>query len=210
MEELVEVKNEEEVIIPEPIILNVTDNARSAYTLPPEILADKDEDEILRIVGIALKEGALESSKFAVFGLKSLLEVITSEQVSQATSSSLNSTGSALQLVTQSLSQLNAINDPMKIKESESLKQTLESSREAISSIGDTSRIIIDALVSSESGSIASDAVKNAGEKFTAAINASVSLARRNVDKLQEEQNFELPGETGSQTRSSNSDKKSK
>ena len=209
MEELVEVKNEEEVIIPEPIILNVTDNARSAYALPPEILADKDEDEILRIVGIALKEGALESGKFAVFGLKSLLEVITSEQVSQATSSSLNSTGSALQLVTQSLSQLN-VNDPMKIKENESLKQTLESSREAISSIGDTSRIIMDALVSSESGSIASDAVKNAGEKFTAAINASVSLARRNVDKLREEQNFELPGETGSQTRSSNYDKKSK
>lgn len=209
MEELVELKNEEEVIIPEPIILNVTDNARAAYALPPEILADKDEDEILRIVGIALKEGALESGKFAVFGLKSLLEVITSEQVSQATSSSLNSTGSALQLVTQSLSQLN-VNDPMKIKENESLKQTLESSREAISSIGDTSRIIMDALVSSESGSIASDAVKNAGEKFTAAINASVSLARRNVDKLREEQNFELPGETGSQTRSSNSDKKSK
>eukprot|EP00815_Leptocylindrus_aporus_P011335 CAMPEP_0116066898 /NCGR_PEP_ID=MMETSP0322-20121206/10674_1 /TAXON_ID=163516 /ORGANISM="Leptocylindrus danicus var. apora, Strain B651" /LENGTH=609 /DNA_ID=CAMNT_0003553575 /DNA_START=194 /DNA_END=2023 /DNA_ORIENTATION=+ len=153
--------------------------ATQKIDVPKSTLEDRNDAEVMSVLGESLTEGLLQGSRAAAFAVRAVFDTATSEEVSEAASSVVDSSRALFKEISETTKQKDKkIGEKItELAESSLLKGGTELPKEA-------SEAIRKSWGSSNSAKEAASALKAAGKMFVSAFDAAVTLAVRRFHDL--------------------------
>jgi len=158
-------------------------------------LQNSPDEEVLSVLSKSASTAALSGGKTVIYGLKSILDSVTDNQVAAATSSAIEkSSGIAKGLTNISLAAqgktgggvANTIDNIKDLAQGEEVKSTFRSTVETLGALGQAGKAIANGIWDTESTMQSTQAAKEAGQSLWTAANAVAVLGSKQVAKLKE------------------------
>lgn len=162
-------------------------------------LENQSESELLGLLSKAAGGAALSGGKTAIYGLKTVLDTLTGNQVGEATNSALEkSSGIAKGIsgISTSVRETSKKGVPTDVSlakdrigdiiQSEGVKDTLKSTGETLGALGNVAGEFAGNLKGTESSKQAGRSAKETGKNLMSVLNAAAVLGMKQVDKIKE------------------------
>jgi len=174
--------------------------ATAAVSIAPVVglsdLKNSPDEEVLSVLSKSAATAALSGGKTVIYGLKSILDSVTDNQVAAATSSAIEKSSGITKGLTNISSAAqgkkrggvtNTIDNIKDLAKGEEVKSTLKSTGETLGALGQAGKIMVSGIGDRESSKQSTQAAKEAGQSLWTAINAVAALGSKQVAKLKEQ-----------------------
>lgn len=152
-------------------------------------LENRDESELLGVLGGALGNTAQGAAKAAIFGLKAIFDTVTDHEVSEATNEVFKKSSAISKGILNSSGAVKRMKSTKDLTENEVLKDSTKSTEEVLDAVGKTGKVIVSNVGKKDSAQEATNALKETTQDLLSTFNAVSALTTKYLQKKRNKEN---------------------